>query len=158
MKPGTSITADIYCKELQTMMEKLAIKQPKLVNRSSPILLHDNARLHTSRKTVSKLQELKLETLRHPPYSPDLAPTDYHLFRNLDNFLQGKKFNSQGAVESAFREFMATRASGFYSDGINQLPLKWQKCVDSMSEYFEKKNVFPCKNCKLIFHSKTATS
>jgi histone-lysine N-methyltransferase SETMAR len=33
MKPGTSITADIYCKELQTMLEKLAIKQPKLVNR-----------------------------------------------------------------------------------------------------------------------------
>ncbi|EZA53514.1 Histone-lysine N-methyltransferase SETMAR [Ooceraea biroi] len=59
-----------------------------------PILLHDNARPHTARLTVAKLQELELETLRHPPYSPDLSPTDYHFFRNLDNLLVGKFFNN----------------------------------------------------------------
>lgn len=137
MKPGTSITADVYCRELQAMMENLAIKQPGLVNRSSPILLHDNARPHTAQKTVAKLQELRLETLRHPPYSPDLAPTDYHFFRNLDNFLQGKKFSSQEAVKSAFHAFLASRSADFYSKGINQLPFKWQSCIDSMGTYFD---------------------
>ena len=91
MKPGESITANVYCKQLDEMIEKLAIKQPKLVNRTTPILLHDNARPHPAQITVAKLQELELETLRHPPYSPDLAPTDYHFFRNSDNFFQGKK-------------------------------------------------------------------
>ncbi|GFT35253.1 histone-lysine N-methyltransferase SETMAR [Nephila pilipes] len=82
MEPGQSITADVYCYQLDEMMRNLAIKQPKLVNRMTPILLHDNARLHATRMTVSKLQELKLETLRHPPFSPDLTPTDYYFFQN----------------------------------------------------------------------------
>ncbi|CAK9826066.1 Histone-lysine N-methyltransferase SETMAR [Anthophora retusa] len=137
MEPGQSITADVYCYQLDEMMRNLAIKQPKLVNRMTPILLHDNARPHAARMTVSKLQELKLETLRHPPYSPDLAPTDYYFFRNLNNFLSGKKFNSAQAVKMAFQEFIDSRDPGFYSKGINELPLKWQKCIDNMGAYFD---------------------
>ncbi|CAF4887770.1 unnamed protein product [Pieris macdunnoughi] len=76
LKSGQTITADVYCQQLQTMMEKLAAKQPRLVNRSTPLLLHDNARPHTAQQTATKLEELQLECLRHPPYSPDLAPTD----------------------------------------------------------------------------------
>ncbi|EZA47959.1 Histone-lysine N-methyltransferase SETMAR [Ooceraea biroi] len=134
---NVSIPTYLYCKQLDEMIQQLAIKQPKLVNRSMPILLHDNARPHTARLTVAKLQELELETLRHPPYSPDLSPTDYHFFRNLDNFLVGKFFNSQQAVETAFRDFIDSRTPGFYSRGIDQLPLKWQKCVDNMGAYFD---------------------
>ena len=137
MKPGRSITADVYCYQLDEMMRNLAIKQPKLVNRMTPILLHDNARPHAARMTVSKLQELKLEILRHPPYSPDLAPTDYRFFQNLNNFLSGKKFNSAQAVKMAFQEFIDSRDPGFYSEGINELPLKWQKCIDNMGAYFD---------------------
>lgn len=137
MEPGQSITADVYCNQLEQMMKKLAIKQPKLVNRLTPILLHDNARPHAARITVLKLQELKLETLPHPPYSPDLAPTDYHFFQNLDNFLSGKKFNSAKAVKMAFQEFIDSRDPGFYSKGINELPLKWQKCIDNIGAYFD---------------------
>ena len=36
MKPGQSITADVYCYQLDEMMRNLAIKQTKLVNRMSP--------------------------------------------------------------------------------------------------------------------------
>ena len=58
-------------------------RRPALVNRRGPILLHDNARPHVARLTVQKLTDLGYETLRHPPYSPDLSPTDYHFFRHL---------------------------------------------------------------------------
>ncbi|XP_045452156.1 uncharacterized protein K02A2.6-like [Melitaea cinxia] len=63
-----SITADVYYEELNTIIGKLACLQPALVNRSAPLLLHDNARPHTAQQTVSKLQELGLEVLRHPQY------------------------------------------------------------------------------------------
>ena len=43
------------------------------------VLLHDNARPHTAVHTVETLQKLKFEVLAHPPYSPDLAPSDCHL-------------------------------------------------------------------------------
>jgi [histone H3]-lysine36 N-dimethyltransferase SETMAR len=59
------------------MLAKLAVKQPRLMNRSLPLLLHDNARPHTARETVLTLQILQQETIRHPPYSPDLAPTEF---------------------------------------------------------------------------------
>jgi histone-lysine N-methyltransferase SETMAR len=137
LRPGLTITAEVYCKELQTMMDKLAVKQPRLVNCSSPLLLHDNARPHTAQKTVTKLLELRLESLRHPPYSPDLAPTDFHFFRNLDNFIQEKIFRSEDAVKNAFKEFIDSRPQDFYRRGINELPFKWQKCIDNNGQYFD---------------------
>ena len=137
MKPGQSITADAYCAEIDEMLKKLAVKQPRLVNRDRPILLQDNARPHVAHTTLSKLQALDLETLCHPPYSPDLAPTDYHLFQALDHFMQGKLFNSQDDVQNAFLDFIASRSPGFYAEGINKLPLRWQKCVDSLGAYFD---------------------
>ncbi|KAG5309733.1 SETMR methyltransferase, partial [Acromyrmex insinuator] len=57
-------------------------------NRKSPILLHDNARPHTSYKTIAKLNELKYEILQHPAYSSDLSPTDFHFFKHLEQFLR----------------------------------------------------------------------
>ncbi|CAH2243067.1 histone-lysine N-methyltransferase SETMAR-like [Pararge aegeria] len=99
-----SITTDVYCAELQKMMEKLAHLQPALVNPLFPLLLLDNARPHTALQTVTKLRELGLEALPHPPYSPDLAPTDYYFFQNLDNFLRGKKF-----TPFSFEEFVFSR-------------------------------------------------
>jgi histone-lysine N-methyltransferase SETMAR len=137
LKSGQTITADVYCQQLQTMKEKLAAKQARLVNRFRPLLLQDNARPHTAQQTATKLEELQLECLRHPPYSPDLAPTDYHFFRDLDNFLQGKNFNSDGAVQSAFKDFIDSRPNGFFSKGINELPMRWQKCIDSDGTYFD---------------------
>ncbi|CAH2099880.1 unnamed protein product [Euphydryas editha] len=91
-EPRVRPAITVYCAEFRTMIAKLEVKQPRLINRSSPLLLHDNARPHTARETVLTLQELQLKTIRHPPYSPDLAPMDYHFFRALDNFLHDKSF------------------------------------------------------------------
>jgi histone-lysine N-methyltransferase SETMAR len=51
------------------------------------VFLHDNARPHTARWTASLLQEFGWEVFNHPPYSPDLAPSDFHLFLHLKKFL-----------------------------------------------------------------------
>ncbi|CAK1594954.1 unnamed protein product [Parnassius mnemosyne] len=99
------------------MKEELAAKEPRLVNRSRPVLFHDNARPYTAQQTTTKLDELQLVYLRHPPYSSDLAPTDYHFSRNLDNFLQGKKFNSDAAVQTTFEEFIDSPPHGFLVKG-----------------------------------------
>ncbi|XP_075862154.1 histone-lysine N-methyltransferase SETMAR isoform X2 [Microcebus murinus] len=137
MKPGQLITADVYCKQLDEMMRMLSIKQPRLVDRDRPILLQDNARPHVTQRTLLKLQELDLETVCHPSYSPDLSPTDYHFFQALDRYLEGKIFGSQQAVENAFREFIGTCSPGFFTAGISKLPSRWQNCVDSLGAYFD---------------------
>lgn len=137
LNPGETINSEKYCSQLEEMHQQLLIKQPALVNRHGVILLHDNARPHVSRTTVQKLQELQYETLPHPPYSPDLSPTDYHFFKHLDHFLVGKKFNNEAAVKSAFEEFINCKNSDFYKSGVNALVSRWEKCIASAGAYFD---------------------
>ncbi|VDM85396.1 unnamed protein product, partial [Strongylus vulgaris] len=95
MKTGESINTDTYCHQIDKMHQKLVRANPAVVNRKGPILLHDNARPHVSRKTLQKLNDLGYEILPHPAYSPDLSPTDYHIFKHLNNFIKGRVFKNQ---------------------------------------------------------------
>ena len=54
-------------------------KRPGLITNGVPFL-QDNALPHTAQRTTCTLQQLGWEVLPHPPYSPDLAPSDFHLF------------------------------------------------------------------------------
>ena len=137
LNPGETITSEKYAQQINEMHEKLQHLQPALVNRKGPVLLHDNARPHVAQPALQKFNELGYEVLPHPPYSPDLLPTDYHFFKHLDNFLQGKHFHNQQDAENAFQEFVESRSTGFYATGINELTSRWQKCVDCNGSYFD---------------------
>ena len=76
------------------------------------------------------------EVLPQPPYSPALLPTDYHFFKYLDNFLQGKCSHNQQKVENAFQEFIEYQNMDFYK-GINKFIFHWQKCIDCSGSYFD---------------------
>jgi len=127
---GEAINSDKYCQEIATMHRKLCAQQPALVNRHGVLLLHDNARPHIAKQTVKKIAELNIEVLPHPPYSPDISPTDYHLFKHLDAFLTGKVFDDKGSVKNAFEEFINSRSPDFFKKGINALESRWQKCIE----------------------------
>jgi len=58
--------------------EELLKIRTALVNRRGVLLLHDNTEPYTSKMTQEKVKELQWEVLPHPPYSPDLAPSDFH--------------------------------------------------------------------------------
>uniref|UniRef100_A0A0K0FGH8 Histone-lysine N-methyltransferase SETMAR (inferred by orthology to a human protein) n=1 Tax=Strongyloides venezuelensis TaxID=75913 RepID=A0A0K0FGH8_STRVS len=123
LKYGETINFELYCQLLDKVYQKLFQKRPFLVNRKGPIFLHDNARPHISKITLQKLSELKYETLSHPPYSPDLAPTDFYFFKQLDQFLKEKVFKNEEAIKSAFEDFIDSRDGSFYSNGINKTSL-----------------------------------
>ena len=82
-------------------------------------ILHNNAGLIVAQPTLQKLNELGHKVLPHLPNSPDLSPNDYHFFKHLDNFLQGKHFHNQQEAENAFQEFVNSQSVGFYVIGIN---------------------------------------
>jgi len=56
-------------------------------------LLHDNAHPHTAAHTLETLKQLKWEAMEHPPYSPDVAPSDLHVFRPLKEVLGEEDFH-----------------------------------------------------------------
>ena len=84
-------------------------KRPELATRKGDIFYQNNARPHTSLVTRKKLWELGWKLMPHPPYSPDLAPADYHLFLSLQNHLNGKTFNSNEAVKNELIQFLPLR-------------------------------------------------
>lgn len=86
------------------------------------LLLHDNGRSHTAVITQQSIKNLHRETLKHPPYSPDMSPSDYHLFGSPNEALSEEKFENDIQV----KEFMCiTRPTTFFKTGITKLPVRW---------------------------------
>ena len=135
---GRTIDASLYCAQLDRMYAELSRKYPALVNRKRVLLQQDNAKPHTARQTKEKIRNLDaIELLPHPAYSPDLAPSDYHLFRSMAHFLRGRSFNNLDKVENGCREFFASKNKEWYRGGIVQLADRWLQTVDSNGLYFE---------------------
>ena len=102
------------------------------------LLLHDNAPLHKSRVAQAAIRECKFEQLNHPPYSPDLAPSDYYLFRNLKSHLRGTRFRDDDELKAATEAWFEDQIDDFYFKGIDCLKEKWAKCIEVKGDYIEK--------------------
>lgn len=100
------------------------------------LLQQDNAPAHTSRATQRAIRELEFDVLPHPPYSPDLAPTDYHLFRSMAHFLKGRSFTRVEQVETVVQEFFDSKPPAWYRRGIEQLAERWHNVVENGGLYF----------------------
>jgi histone-lysine N-methyltransferase SETMAR len=132
-----TVNAAYYCQLLDNV--KAAYKTKR---RGQPIrnviLLHDNAQPHTAVLTRDKLKKFQWETLKHPPYGPDLSPSNYRLFGPLKEALGGHRFQSNDRVKEFVRNWAVTCPQTFYEEGIQKLPTRWQKCVELQGHYVEK--------------------
>ena len=99
---GTTINANVYSNQLQKMAQQLKQQRPEKTN---VLLLHDNARPHVAKETKEVLKQLNMEVLTHAPYSPDIATSDYYLFRSLANFLKEKHFDDFNDLELDIKTF-----------------------------------------------------
>jgi [histone H3]-lysine36 N-dimethyltransferase SETMAR len=113
LSDNTTINSEVYCHQLDKLNDSLKQKRPELINRKDVVFHQDNARPHTSLVTRQKLLQLGWDILPHPPYSPDLAPSDYYLFRSLQNFLDGKTFTSNEEVKHHLDQFFASKEQKF---------------------------------------------
>ena len=132
LRPNTTIDSKLYCEQLQNLKVALQANRPE---RRKVQLLHDNAKPHTSKITRQKLEEFGWEVLPHPPYSPDLAPSDYHLFRSLHNHLVKNQFNDQAQLKSGLENFFSSLSRKFFEDGILDLPNRWEYVIDNNDIY-----------------------
>ena len=131
------VNSELYCQQLDRVQEQLRRGTSGWKRRTTPLLLHDNARPHVARLTQQKIVELGWEVLTHPAYLPDCAPSDYHLFRSLEHSLRGVRFADQGEVKKHLDGFFGVKHLDFFERGIGLLTEKWQKIVDNNGSYFE---------------------
>jgi hypothetical protein len=69
---------------------------------------------------------------------PDLAPSYFHLFPKLKEFLGGRRFKSDEEVKDAVKEWLQGLAAEVYDEGIVKLLSRLDKCLNLYCDYVEK--------------------
>ena len=90
---GQTINADKYCVYLDQVQQNLIKKSPLW---------------------STKITELGWTTMEHPPYNPDLAPCDFHLFRSLQNYFSGSKLASAEESKNEVTSLLVSRSPDFF--------------------------------------------
>jgi hypothetical protein len=102
------------------------------------MMLHDNARPHTATATQHLIMTLGWEQFDHPPYSPDLAPSDFHVFLHLETFLGGRQFHDDSKVKEAVDTWFASQVASVYEGAIQKLVPCYDKCLNNGENYVEE--------------------
>jgi len=110
---GQTINAEYYSSLLVQLKDILEEKRRGKFTKGV-LFLHDNAPAHRTLATQKKLANLGFQCLDHPPYSPDLAPSDYHLFPGLKKKLKCRHFSSDAEVISATETWLDGQNSDFF--------------------------------------------
>jgi histone-lysine N-methyltransferase SETMAR len=139
LKHVENMNSASYYEVLLKLWVAIRRKRPRQLARGV-LLHHDNVRPHTARATQERIQELQWEPLEHPPYSQDLAPSDFHLFGPLKNHLGGKHFADDEKVETEVRKWLRQRSTYvyFYAARFDALLKRWDKCMNVGGRYIEK--------------------
>ncbi|KAG5325184.1 MOS1T transposase, partial [Pseudoatta argentina] len=72
------------------------------------------------------------------PYElPDIAPSDFHLFRSMAHGLADRRFHSYEEAQKWIDSWIASKDMSFFRRGIHVLPERWEKVVSSDGQYFK---------------------
>ena len=102
------------------------------------LLLHNDTRPHSATQTQGLITSFKWEQMDHPLYSPDLVPSDYHLFLHLKKFLGGQQFDDDDDLKDAVQKWLTSQVVAFYEEAIQKLVHRYDKCLNNGDKSVEK--------------------
>jgi len=137
LKERCTINAEYYSALLEGPV-KTAIRNKRKRAQTSVSFFQDNADPHVAARTMDTIQKLKWNILPHPPYSLDLASSDYRLFGPLKEHLGGERFRNDEEVIQDVQEWLHWQPKDFFLSGICKLPDNWRKCIANQGDYVEK--------------------
>ena len=127
---GTTINSSQYSEMLTDRLKPAIRSKCRELLSKDVVLLHDNVHQHTAAHTAETLRKLKFEVMAHPPYSPDLSPSDYQLFDPLKEALRGHRFSSDQEVKEAVHAWLTAQPKTFFLE-CNRKLVEWlNKCVE----------------------------
>ena len=124
---GTTITKTYYANILLNKLHPEIKKRRRGLISTGVILHYDNASVHTSYHVLSTIHNLRYELLRHPPYSSDLAPSDYYPFPLLKKYLKGRRYEDRSALDSSIHQCLNGLSKNDFTAAIQQLPKQLAK-------------------------------
>ncbi|XP_060520797.1 histone-lysine N-methyltransferase SETMAR-like [Cylas formicarius] len=88
-------------------------------------------------KVKSLLIAFGIPTLPHPPYSPDLAPCDFHLFPQLKSYLKGNRYDGVEEVQRVTTRVLRDLSSGGFRGCFQWWIQRWRRCIELEGDYCE---------------------
>ncbi|XP_065643012.1 histone-lysine N-methyltransferase SETMAR-like [Hydra vulgaris] len=135
VEKGDTITSEYYIKNcLKPRICEINKQRPKTGTQSFKFL-HNNAQPHVTKTVTNCLNQAGITIIRYPPYSPDLAPSDYWLFdlikKNLvnDTDVESQKTRITKLLQSIPKEE--------YKKMFDKWLERMQLCIDNDGHYFE---------------------
>jgi transposase len=89
----------------------------------------DNAKPHTPKISIEKIEELGFILVPQPPYFPDLAPCDFFLFGYLKHHLEGKHFTREDQVITAIREVFDKILLQTFQNVMDDWQYRLRRCI-----------------------------
>ena len=136
MAPGTIITSEVYCDTLNKLRRLIKRKRRGIITKCV-VLLHDNARSHTAVRTNAFIKLFNWEIFDHPPYSPDLAPSDYHLLVKMKVWLATQRFHTNEELMDGVNNCLHNLAAPFFDERLQKLVSRYNKCPNVDGNYVE---------------------
>ena len=136
LQKGQTMNAEYYSSLLVQLKDILKEKRRGKVTKGV-LFLHDNVPSHRALATQKKLAYLGFQCLESPPYSLDLAPSDYHLFPGLKVQLKDRHFSSDTEVNVAAKTWLEDNFLIFFFSGLQKLEQRAKKCIELRGEYVE---------------------
>jgi histone-lysine N-methyltransferase SETMAR len=96
-----------------------------------------NVRPHASGAVSEILEKYGWQVLPHPPYSPDMSPTDFNLFPKLKKPLRGKSFRSTEGVSNEVTRVIRRINDEDVLTGIQDLLKRWTAVIKHNGDYIE---------------------
>ena len=78
------------------------------------------------------------EIFDHPPYRPDLAPSDYHLFAKMKVWLATQRFHTNVELMDLVNNWLNNLATLFFDEGLQKLVSQYDKCLNVNGTYVER--------------------
>ena len=134
---GSSVTVKFFRESVLTQLVDFYQKHRPCTGVRGMKLLHDNAPSHKSAMEQEYLKEYGLNVLDHPPYSPDLSPCDFWLFRRLKEMLAGHRFESRCGIGSAVYQCLQHIPKEDYRVAFRKWVDRCRMCAEGDGAYFE---------------------
>jgi len=130
-----------YYKEVLTNLRERVRRRPEMWKNGSWVLHQDNTLAHSALSVKKFLTKHKITVMKHPPYSPDLAPCDFFLFPKIKSALKGTRFGSVDAVKAKATELMKKLSEDDLRLCFQQwnIHMEWRR--DWGGEYIEDDNI-----------------
>jgi histone-lysine N-methyltransferase SETMAR len=110
LENGATVNSERHIEILRSLTKRITRKEAEI---DDVLLQQDNAKPHTSAAINDAIARLGLTLLPHPAYSPDLAPSNFHLFPKLNEDLRDQNFSSDKEIKAAVRRWFREKGKVF---------------------------------------------